>query len=131
MKYRFSVHILLFFKLFFYFIFFWLLFGTNKKSFTSKCTSYISIIYTNNYIYFTMIHLMCWFCHWIVSDTCDPMYCRLPNSSVYGILQASILEWVAISFSRQSSLPRDWTLVSWIAGRFFTHWATWEAPWFT
>ena len=43
---------------------------------------------------------------------CDPMDCSLPGSSVHGILQARILEWVAISFSRGSSQPRDWTLVS-------------------
>ena len=45
-----------------------------------------------------------------------------------GILQARILEWVAISFSRGSSQLRNWTQVSWIAGRFFTLWATGEAP---
>ena len=49
------------------------------------------------------------------------------NSSVHGILQASILEWVAISFFRGSSQPTDWTGVSCIAGRFFTIWATKEA----
>ena len=38
---------------------------------------------------------------------CDPMDCSLPGSSVHGILQARILEWVAISFSRGSSQPRD------------------------
>ena len=42
-----------------------------------------------------------------VSDSCGPMDCRLPGSSVHGILQAIILEWVAISFSRGSSQPRD------------------------
>ena len=50
---------------------------------------------------------------------CDPMDCSLPGSSVYGILQARILAWVAISFSRGSSGPRYWTWVSCIAGRFF------------
>ena len=38
---------------------------------------------------------------------CDPMDCSLPGSSVHGIFQARILEWVAISFSRRSSRPRD------------------------
>ena len=52
---------------------------------------------------------------------CDPMDCSLPGSSVHGILQARILEWVAISFSRGSSQPRDQTRVSCIAGRFFNH----------
>ena len=60
---------------------------------------------------------------------CNPMNCSLAASSVYGILQARILEWIAIPFSRGSSQPRDWTWVSCIAGRFFTIWATREAWW--
>jgi len=48
------------------------------------------------------------------------MGCSLPGSSVHGILQVRILEWVAIPFSRGSSQPRDQTQVSFIAGRFFT-----------
>ena len=51
---------------------------------------------------------------------CDPMDCSPPGSSVHGIFQARVLEWVAISFSRGSSQPRDRTPVSRIAGRFFT-----------
>ena len=58
---------------------------------------------------------------------CDPMDCSLPGSSVHGIFQAGILEWVAISFSRGSSWPRDWIWVSRIVGRCFTVWATREA----
>ena len=46
----------------------------------------------------------------------------------YGVLQARTLEWVAILFSRESSWPRDQTRVSYIAGRFFTVWATGKAP---
>ena len=53
---------------------------------------------------------------------CDPMDCSPPGSSVHGILQARMLEGVAIPFSRGSSPPRDWTQVSHIAGRFFTIW---------
>ena len=60
---------------------------------------------------------------------CDPMDCSLPGSSVYGIFQARILEWVFISFSR-SSWPRDWTRVSHIVGRRFTNWATREVSFF-
>ena len=60
---------------------------------------------------------------------CDPMDCSLPDAYVHGILQARILEWVAISFSRGTSKPRDWTRVSCIIGRFFMVWATWEACW--
>ena len=51
---------------------------------------------------------------------CDPMDCSLPGSSVHGILQKGILEWVAIPFSRGSSQPRDGTEVWHITGRFFT-----------
>ena len=51
---------------------------------------------------------------------CDLMDYNLPGSSVHGIFQARILEWVAISFSRGSAQPRDQTQVSHIAGGFFT-----------
>ena len=57
---------------------------------------------------------------------CDPMDCRSPDSSVRGIFQARILEWVAIPFSRGSSQPRDRTRVSCTAGRFFPTRATRE-----
>ena len=62
--------------------------------------------------------------HSVVSDSCDPMDCSPPGSSVHGIFQARILEWLAISSSRRSSWPRDWTQVSHVAGRCFTIWAT-------
>ena len=55
---------------------------------------------------------------------CDPMDCSLPGSSIHGIFQAGVLEWVAISFSRGSSQPRAGTWVSCIEGRCFTIWAT-------
>ena len=55
---------------------------------------------------------------------CDPMDCSPPGSSIHGILQARVLEWVAISFSGGSSPPRDWNRVSRIVGRRFTAWAT-------
>ena len=58
---------------------------------------------------------------------CNPMGRSLPGSSVHGIFQTRILEWVAISFSRGSSRPRDRTLVSCIAGRRFTVWTTRES----
>ena len=58
---------------------------------------------------------------------CNPMNCSLPASSIHGIFQARILEWFAISFSRGSSWPRDWTWVFHIAGRLFTIWATRES----
>ena len=43
---------------------------------------------------------------------CDPKDCSPPGSSVHGILQARILEWLAVPFSRGASRPRDQTLVS-------------------
>ena len=57
---------------------------------------------------------------------CDPMDCSLSGSSVHEIFQARVLEWVAISFSRRSSRPRDWTQVSSIVGSRFTVWTTRE-----
>ena len=57
---------------------------------------------------------------------CNPIDCSLPGSSMHGIFQARILEWLAVSFSRGSSQPRDWTWVSYTAGRLFTIWATRE-----
>ena len=55
----------------------------------------------------------------VMSDSLQPM-----DYSVHEILQARILEWVAVPFSRGSSKPRNWTQVSHIAGEFFTRWAT-------
>ena len=54
---------------------------------------------------------------------CNPVNCRQSDSSIHGILQARILEWIAMP-----SQHRDRNLVSHIAGRFFTMWATREAP---
>ena len=58
---------------------------------------------------------------------CNPMDCSPPGSSVHGILQARILEWVAIPFSKGSSQPRDQSCASHITGKFFTVGATREA----
>ena len=77
---------------------------------------------------------LCWWCLEnesiscsVLSDSCDPMDYSLSGSSVHGILQARILEWVAIPFSRGSSWPRDRTQFSHITGRVFTVWATRQA----
>ena len=53
-------------------------------------------------------------------NLCDSMDCSLPGPSVHGILQARILQWVTISFSRGSSQPRDRTRASRIVDRCFT-----------
>ena len=57
----------------------------------------------------------------------NPMDCRPPGSSLHGILQARILEWVAISFSRESSWYRDWIHVSCMGRWIIYHWIPWEA----
>ena len=67
-----------------------------------------------------------------MSDSCDPMDCSLPGSSVCGILQARVLEWVVISFSRGSSRPRDQThisCISCIAGGYFLPLPRQMSPW--
>ena len=58
---------------------------------------------------------------------CYPMDCSPPASSVHGVLQARMLEWATIPFSRGTSRPRDQTWLSCTAGRFFTNWAIREA----
>ena len=65
----------------------------------------------------------------VLSDSLGPH--GLPGSSVHGILQARILEWVAIPFSRESSQPRNRAWVSGIARKFFTIWATRKAQLYT
>ena len=62
-----------------------------------------------------------------VTQSC-PVLCDPMDYTAHEILQARILEWVAILFSRGSFQPRDWTQVSHTAGQFFTNWATREAP---
>ena len=70
----------------------------------------------------------------LVTQSCltlwDPMDCSLPGFSVHGILQARILEWVAISSSRGSSQQRDRTCISCVS-EFFTHSTFREALWET
>ena len=60
------------------------------------------------------------------STLLGPIDCSSVGSSVHGIFQVRILEWVAIPFSRGSSQPKDQSRVSWIAGRCFSIWATRE-----
>ena len=64
----------------------------------------------------------------VVSDSCNPMDYSPPGSSVHGISQRRTLKWVAITFSRGSSPPRDQMQVSYIARGFFNSWTTREAP---
>ena len=66
-------------------------------------------------------------------NLCDPVNCSPPGSSVHGILQARILEWVAVPSSRRSSQPRDGTWVFYVSciGRQVLYTSTiWEAPFY-
>ena len=70
------------------------------------------IYWDSSHLLFSYVHVLsCFSCVWL----CDAMDCSLPGSSVHGIQQASILEWVATFSSRGSSQPRDWTHVSYIS----------------
>ena len=80
------------------------------------CTHMCMCIYMNSESEVSQLCLTLW-----------PVDCSPSGSSVHGILQARILKWVAISFSRGSSRPRDRTQVSHIAGRCFNLWGTREA----
>ena len=76
--------------------------------------------------YFTTDGPLCVLVAWSHLTLCNPVDCNLQGSPAHGILQARILEWVAIPFSGGSSQPRDPTQVSCITGRVFTIWATRE-----
>ena len=73
------------------------------------------------YVYLVLVIRSC-------PTLCNSVDCSPPGSSARGILQARILEWVAIPFPKGSSWPREWTWVSCTAGRFPITWATREAP---
>ena len=82
-----------------------------------------AIIWPNNRGFLCMQYRCCC-CYCLVVKLCptlrDPVDCTPQVSSVHGISQARILEWVAVSFSRASSQSRDWTSISCSAGGFFT-----------
>ena len=81
--------------------------------YTQSLITVSEIIHQNSYLSFLFVqHILC------VSHSV--MDCSPSGSSVHGILQARMLQWVVIPFSRGFSLPRDWIQVSGIAGRFFT-----------
>ena len=89
-----------------------------------KCnTSLAKLLHYKSTTYATVCVLWLFYIPFEVTQSCptlcDPMDYSPPGSSVHGILQVRILEWVAISFSRGSSQPRDRTRVSCIAGRRF------------
>ena len=93
--------------------------------------------WTSLYVLFCHLYILHWDFYSCLSEwvsevaqscptLCNPMDCSLQGSSVHGIFQATVLKWIAISFSRGSSQPRDWTWVSRIVGRRFTIWTTRE-----
>ena len=119
------------------------------KSWAQLATEHIASIYFKRHRFKVELHmwimtiqwdvfirvLLYWHCSWMKAKSesevtqlcptlCDPMDYSLSGSLVHGIFQARVLEWVAISCSRESSQPRDRTQVSRIAGRCFTIWAT-------
>ena len=116
----------------------WPIFELSIKKITLCCFSFLafSALSSVKLIYVVMwnscafIFLLFYFmnmCQVFVTQSCwtlcNPMNCSLPGFSVHGILQARILQWVAISSSRGSSQSRDWTWLSCISGGFFTIWA--------
>ena len=115
----------------------WLLFIPSLPNKTTMIQSLLSFQDHQNVFLLPRIYIcvhtetkgICWWLHEseshsVLSDSLRPH----GLSTVHGILQARILEWVAFPFCRGSSQPRDRTQVSHIAGGFFTSWATREVP---
>ena len=88
---------------------------------------YIKAVYCH-LAYLTYMQSVCVLVSQSCPTVCDPIDCGPQCSSVHGILQARILEWVAIPFSKGSSWPRDWTQVSRIAGRLYMQSTSCEMP---
>ena len=79
----------------------------------------VNFLQEYRYIYYILVIQLC-------PTLRDPMDYSLPGSSAHGTLQARILEWVTIPFSRGSSWSRDWTQVSCTGRQILYHWATWD-----
>ena len=92
----------------------------NTLHFPNLCKFVQISFFSSTHVRLLLLFLS-WSRFWLFCATVD---CSLPGSSVHGISQTWILEWVAISFSRVSSWPRDWTQVSHVVDRCFTIWAT-------
>ena len=114
--------------------------GTPRSSYLvwGKCARKASfppeLVFSGNFSHMSLTSLsVCVCAKWLqlCPTLWDPMDCSPPGSSVHGILQARILEWVAISSSRGSSRPRDWTLISCIAGDSspLSHWGCPQLLW--
>ena len=94
---------------------------TNVLIFTKTLAVSEPVKHTEIALWFPAIIKLCCVVSKLCPTLCDPVYCSSPGSSVHGISQARILEWVAISFSRGSFQPRDLTLV-------VLHWQTDSLP---
>ena len=107
--------------------------NTSSCDWVYTCVEYLIVSFNTGEIWL-WVHEIPPFGKYLCEDAqscptlCNPMDCSPPGSSVHGILQARVLEWVAISFSRSSSWLRDRTRVSCTVGRRFTTWATREVP---
>ena len=95
--------------------------STRVEKYTGKICSFLCVFCYSFLFYWCLVAKLC-------PTQGNPMDCSPPGSSVHGISQARILEWVAISSSRESSWPRDWTLISCTGRPFLYHRATGEAP---
>ena len=91
-------------------------------------TTFLNLVFSSDYVCTCMCSLDGYVCS-VVSNSLRPHGLYLQGSSIHGIFQARILEWVAISFTRGSSQSRDRTRVSHTAGRLFTIWATRKPMW--
>ena len=125
---------------FFFFQFFWFIFLPGVFKSLCVVSQYLRYLQVNYYeknslpiwsFISSFMNCLPWL--WVSEATqscptlCGPVDCNPPGSSIHVILQARILEWLAISFARGSSQLRDRTQVSHIAGRRFNLWATREA----
>ena len=98
--------------------------GHKESDATERLSTRVLCTYsTSTWVPYNKDVCVCMLCS-VYLTLCDPMTVVHQAPLSMGILQARILEWVAMLSSRGSSRPRDWTQVSHIAGRFFTIWAT-------
>ena len=115
----------------------WVVQSPSTPSFCSRINHWLLSLFSFNWIIVDLQYCVSFrwvakgFSYFLVTKLCltlcDRMDYYLPGSSVHGILQARILEWAAISFSRGSSCSRDWTWVSCIGRQILYHWAIREA----
>ena len=98
---------------------------STETSLSSVCTDYIRVYSWRGALSGLCVHEL-YLC-WVVSNSLRTSWTSPPGSSVHGIFQARILQWVAISSSRGSSQPRDRTYVSCIGRQTVYPWVTWES----